>query len=495
MLTYSFEKIGHTPLYEHLYKCIREDILSGKLTADEKLPSKRNIAAHLGISVITVENAYSQLVAEGYIYSVPKKGYYVSKIDIPWSDNTRDHNTADTAAISGQKSQDVSINAASDSFYTSMIHDDTDHKEKPDIIADFTSNQTDQKYFPFSIWSKLIREVLSGSRYDLMKNSPPAGIPILRQAISDQLKSLHGINVSSDRIIVGAGTEYLYSLIIQLLGHDKIYGVEDPGYKKISSIYKSNNVQGEYIRLDEYGVIPEELEKNKIDVIHISPSHQFPTGITMPIGRRLRLLSWAAASPERYIIEDDYDSEFRLTGQPIPPLQTIDTMEKVIYINTFSKTLSSTVRISYMVLPEHLVSEYYKKLGFYSCTVSTFEQYTLAAFLRRGYFEKHINRLRMKYRAKNDALVRAFKEKINHTDLQIIGADAGLHFLIHLSINVNDRTFCHMAAERGIIIKALSDYYAHEEKNMGIFVMNYSSIEDSLIENIAETMSGLLSDI
>ena len=471
MLTYSFENIGRTPLYEHLYKCIRNDIISGNLKAGEKLPSKRNIASHLGISMITVENAYAQLAAEGYIYSMPRKGYFVSSIEVPFP-HLQKYDCAPDNSISGR--------------------DDLSHSVG-NIIADFTSNQTNAEYFPFSIWSRLIRELLSDSRYDLMRNSPPAGIPDLRSAISDQLRTMHGITVSPDQIIVGAGTEYLYSLIIQLLGYDKVYGMEDPGYRKIASIYKSNNVHEEYIRMDEHGIIPEELEKKGIDVIHISPSHQFPTGITMPVGRRYQLLSWASASPSRYIIEDDYDSEFRLAGHPIPPLQTIDRMEKVIYINTFSKTLSSTVRISYMVLPEHLAREYYRRLGFYSCTVSTFEQYTLAAFLQRGYFEKHINRLRTKYHAKRDMFIKALKDNISSDSLQITGADAGLHFLIRIPLNISDEAFCRLAADNGIIIKALSDYYALEKKNMGIFIINYSSLDDDETERTAKTISEIIS--
>ena len=203
------------------------------------------------------------------------------------------------------------------------------------------------------------------------------------------------MNVDPDQIIVGAGTEYLYGLLVKLLGTDKVYCVEDPGYKKISQIYECNNAKCLPVQMDEQGISVELIKKANAQIAHISPTHHFPTGITMPVNRRYELLAWANESSDRYIIEDDYDSEFRMNGHPIPPILSIDACEKVIYINTFSKSLTSTIRISYMVLPEHLANEFYRRLSFYSCTVSTFEQYTLARFISEGYFEKHINRMRL----------------------------------------------------------------------------------------------------
>ena len=195
------------------------------------------------------------------------------------------------------------------------------------------------------------------------------------------------MNVAPEQIIIGAGTEYLYGLLIQLLGFERTYAVENPGYDKISRIYRSHHVPCEPIAMDGQGVIIDELEKKKTDILHLSPSHHFPTGMIMPIGRRYELLGWASKSDSRYLIEDEYDSEFRFVGQQIPTLQSIDVLEKVIYMNTFSKTLASTIRISYMILPKHLMQRFYEKMSFYSCTVSTFEQYTLAKFIHDGYFE------------------------------------------------------------------------------------------------------------
>ena len=270
--------------------------------------------------------------------------------------------------------------------------------EEPHYFADFISNRTNHENFPFSVWAKLVREMVSGESATLLQPPPVGGIPELRKAIADHLYAFRGIGVSPEQIIIGAGTEYLYGLLIQLFGNTAIYAIEDPGYAKISKIYESHGVRVRHIPMDENGIRTEVLEASASDILHLSPSHHYPTGIVTSISRRYELLGWASKSEKRYIIEDDYDSEFRLLGRPIPALQSIDVMDKVIYMNTFSKSLSSTIRISYMVLPEKLLKMFYAKLGFYSCTVSNFEQYTLARFISGGYFEKHINRMRNYYR-------------------------------------------------------------------------------------------------
>ena len=378
MLTYSFVDIGSDSLYEHLYKCIKNDIIKGVLKVGDKLPSKRNFAKNLNISTITVENAYAQLMSEGYIYSIPKKGFFVCDIA---------KNLIDNEAT-------IKTNYKSDN--KGFINDSRYY------FADFLSNRTSKDNFPFSIWAKLMREVISEKNDELLVSSPGGGILELREAIADYLWQFRGMKVSPNQIIVGAGTEYLYGLLIQLFGRDKIFAVEDPGYKKISQIYKSNGIKCEFVPLDDEGISVKELEDREADIIHISPSHHYPTGKVMPISRRYEILGWASKSDSRYIIEDDYDCEFRLLGKPIPSMESIDVMEKVIYMNTFTKSLASTIRISYMVLPKNLLETFYSKLGFYSCTVSNFEQYTLARFIKEGYFEKHINRMRNFYRNKRD---------------------------------------------------------------------------------------------
>ncbi|MGN0330963.1 MAG: PLP-dependent aminotransferase family protein [Kineothrix sp.] len=455
MLTYSFADLGSDSLYEHLYKCIKNDVLQGNLKAGTRLPSKRSFAKNLGISTITVENAYAQLIAEGYIYSIPKKGYFVNDIK-----------TIAPPLVAEGPAANVCLPS-----------------QQSPYLADFTSNQTCSSSFPFSIWSKLIRELLRDSQIDLMTNPPCGGILPLRRAIACHLKDFHGLSVSPAQIIIGAGTEYLYSLIVQLLGIEKRYAVEDPGYHKIAKIYNSHHAPCEHISLDDSGISITGLEERSVDVIHISPSHHFPTGIVMPISRRYELLGWASKSEARYIIEDDYDSEFRLNGQPIPTLQSIDVLEKVIYINTFTKTLSSTVRISYMVLPMHLVSAFYSRLSFYSCTVSNFEQYTLARFIEHGYFEKHINRMRNYYHNKKDRLLSCIRNSPLASYVTISEEDAGLHFLLKINTRISDEEFCRKAGQNGIKISSLSQYYIHAPAAAEhIFVINYSSLEEDRME-------------
>ena len=455
MLTYSFTDIGSDTLYNHLYKCIKNDILSGSLDAGTRLPSKRSLAKNLGISVITVESAYGQLVAAGYIYALPKKGFFVADIK----------RAQEKKAASVLSAENVSLSSGNTSY-----------------LADFSSNQTDRENFPFSIWTKLIREILNENQKELVTNPPCGGILKLRQAIADHLKGYRNLHIEPEQIIIGAGTEYLYGLLIQLLGFDKKYAVEDPSYDKIYKIYARHQVTCNHIPMDESGIIIDELEKCHTDIVHISPSHHFPTGIVMPIGRRYELLGWASKSPDRYIIEDDYDSEFRMTGQPIPALQDIDVLERVIYINTFTKTLSSTVRISYMVLPKPLVNRFYKELSFYSCTVSNFEQYTLARFIEDGYFEKHLNRMRNYYHTKRDYLLNCIKESRFSSYVTIMEEDAGLHFIMKIDTPLSDREFCMYAEQKGIRLTALSHYYSLPTHVEHYFVINYSSVQEDRIK-------------
>lgn len=462
MITYSFTDTGTDSMYEYLYKCIKNDILQGTIQTGEKLPSKRSFAKNLGVSVITVENAYEQLIAEGYIYSLPKRGFYVTDVK---------KNTAPPKKTTVRGSLPLTEKA-------------------PDYLADFSSNQTQSELFPFTIWTKMIREVLNDSQMQLMTNPPCGGILPLREAICDYLKEFRGMNISPEQIIIGAGTEYLYGLLIQLFGREKIYAVENPGYRKIPQIYKSWQVPCEYIDMDNEGVKVSELEKKQADILHISPSHHYPTGIVMPISRRYELLGWASKSADHYIIEDDYDSELRLSGQPIPTLQSIDVSDKVIYMNTFTKTLASTVRISYMVLPETLLHKFYRKLSFYSCTVSNFEQYTLAKFIEEGYFEKHINRLRNYYHAKRDTLIHAIRESHLHALIRISGEEAGVHFLMEIKTEKTEKELIDCAKSQNIKLAPLSAYYQiPEEAPSNVYIINYSSIDINDSKEIMRRLS------
>ncbi len=449
MLTYDLTNTDGS-LYKAIYQHIKDDICSGKLSGNDKMPSKRTLADNLGVSTITVENAYDQLIAEGYLYTIPKKGYYVSDIsDIP------------KVRAPKQVKLDIVVPDAVDTGY-----------------IDLSSNRTDVNNFPFSIWARLMRETISLREKELLTMSFCAGVEELRSAIAGHLASFRGMAVDPDQIIVGAGTEYLYGLLCKLLGNDNIYCIENPGYSKVAQIYESNGAECRYADMDDKGISVDRLMETGANIAHISPTHHFPTGITMPISRRYELLAWASQSEDRYIIEDDYDSEFRLNGQPIPPLMSIDACEKVIYINTFSKSLTSTIRIAYMVLPAHLANLFYRKLSFYSCTVSTFEQYTLAAFIDRGYFEKHINRMRLHYGRKRAQFLEALKKELSENECRVIENDSGLHFIMEVNTGLSDRDFCAALLDRRIRIRAVTDYYSGGfGDNLHRFILNYSGLD------------------
>ncbi|MGM9583695.1 MAG: PLP-dependent aminotransferase family protein [Phascolarctobacterium sp.] len=464
MLTYSFANLQGESMYTHLYKCIKKDILAGTLKATEKLPSKRMLAKNLGISLITVENAYAQLLVEGYIYSEPKRGYYVAKLQQQLPPTT---NAPATQPIVAPK-EHITL-----SFAKSSVPADT---------------------FPYNTWARLLRNTLtSADEHALISDTAAGGVLPLRTALAKHLYQFRGLNVNPEQIIIGAGTQTLYNLIVQLLGRSHIYALEDPGYPQLAAIYRTNDVFCRYLPMDEQGISADVLENSGADILHITPSHQFPTGITMPVSRRYELLHWASQKSSRYIIEDDYDCEFRLFGRPIPPLQSIDQAEKVIYINTFSKTLAPTFRISYMVLPPHLASLFYEKLGFYSCTVSNFEQFTLAKFIEGGYFERHINRMRTYYRNKRDNLLQYLAQCPASKALQVEGENSGLHFLLHLATTASDSQLRQAAAEQGLQIKFLSDYYHHKlSDNSHTLLMNYTGIEDARLYPALDKLFGAL---
>lgn len=471
MLTYNMNRHGKEPLYEALYNAIKNDIQHRKLLPDEKLPSKRAFSKHLGISTITVENAYNQLLAEGYIYSIPKSGYYVSDIEPIVRERSRDNSS--TVSFSKEETCTSPKEAK---------------KQAPSIFADFSNNSICTKNFPFSIWTKLFRETMSENQEKLLSRSPSCGIYELRMAIANYLYGFRGMDISPEQIVVGAGTEYLYSLLIQLLGRSHIFAMEDPGYHKVARIYEANQVKIQYISSSKEGIDLSELFQSQASVVHLSPSHHFPTGVVTPIQTRLQLLRWANEQPERYIIEDDYDSEFRMLGRPVPTMQSIDQSDKVIYMNTFTKTLSPTIRISYMVLPKSLIPAFHQKLGFYSCTVSNFEQYTLAKFMEQGYFEKHINRMRTYYKNVRNAFLECIKKQ-NTPNVHILEEHAGLHFLLQIDTNIPDETLRKRALEQGLQLSFLSEFYQNQtDAPEHILLINYSAMETSKIKETIDRL-------
>jgi len=408
------------------------------------------------VSVVTVENAYSQLLAEGYIYPVNRSGYYAEK------DAAKKQPALKAAQPAEKKSE-----------------------EKKEI--DYTLSYLPSESFPFSVWAKLMRDtLLEGSSILLPPESK--GCYPLRKAISAYIYRSKGINAKPENIIIGAGTEYIYSLLVQFFGADKTFGLEDPGYKKTAAIYMANGARCKLLPLDKQGVSPSALKESGVNVLHITPTHHYPTGIITPIGRRQELLAWAEEGDNRYIIEDDYDSEFRFAGKPIPTLQSIDSAQKVIYINTFSKSLNPSMRISYMVLPDALIEKYEEKLGFYSCAVPAFEQLTLAKFIDGGYFERHLSRMRTLYKKRRDEIASAIYSLKKKNLLKLIPADTGLHFLLKTDSALSDGELKQKALERGVKIACLSDYSRLREKKYDHYILiDYSlaaAVDLSFLDDI-----------
>ncbi len=415
------------PLYEQLYKYIKTEITNGNYPYQTKLPSKRQLSSYLQCSQNTVQNAYSQLVAEGYIMSKPKSGYYVSKLDGVL--------TITKKSISSDESEASDLNCK----------------------YDFSHSGIDFESFPFSTWRKITKSVINEYDTDLLKPSSPQGNFNLRSSIASYLHNSRGVNCSPEQIIVSSGTEFLLQLLIQIFHKDCIYAIEDPGYEKLNMIFKSNRAKYVGIPLDESGMLPDALLKSNADVACVTPSHQFPTGNIMPIGRRIQLLNWANQIPKRYIIEDDYDSEFKYSGKPIPSLQGLDSGGKVIYIGSFSKSLTPAIRISYMVLPKPLLKIYIERLNFYLCPVPSVEQKVMHYFINEGYFERHLNKMRNLYKKKRESLISAIYNLL--PDAEVEGADAGLHVILKIKNGMNEEELVAAAQNQGVKVYGFSKFY------------------------------------
>ena len=452
MLTYDLKKAPGVPLYEALYRCIRGDIISGKLPAGTRLPSKRALAVHLEISKITVEAAYNQLSAEGYILPKEKVGYFVEQVE-----------TLSAPAPAAPAAQEETVAP----------------------LLDLATNAP--AHFPFSVWSRLQRQVLLDFGHQLLQPIPNNGCLALRQAIATHLSGFRGMQVDPENIIIGAGTDFLYNLIPQLLGQDKIYALEEPGYEKIHRIYSAAGAPVHRVKMDAQGVVPEAL--GNAQVLHFSPSHHFPTGIVTPMTRRQALLKWAA-NGEHWIVEDDYDCEFRFDTHPMPALY--GQSDRVIYINSFSKSLAPSIRMGYMVLPGALMEKFRHSLGFYSGTVSGFEQHTLARFLSQGHFEKHINRMRKFYKQQRNRLLQIIRTCPQKNILTIEEADAGLHFIVKVDTSLSDEALEQHCAGLGLKIRTLSRYYhgAVPEGSLHRIVVNYSGLQDGDLEKLEKILEG-----
>ena len=433
MLKYDFSQRGKISKYEYLYQCLKSDIINGVLSEGEKMPSKRELAAINGISIKTVMNAYDQLIMEGYLVSKERSGYYV----------VSDFNP-------GIRYQEIAIPLPAP-------------EEDEPWEANFTANTIVYEKFPFSTWTKVMRQVCAERGVNLMKRGDFLGSQHLRREIAKYLYHARGMIVSPDCIVIGTGIEYLYSKLIALLPANAVYAVENPGYRKIPHIYDGLNVQWAPIAMDADGIRMKSLRESGATVMHVSPEHHYPLGTVMSARRRQELLKWLQESPQHYIIEDDYDCEFRYRGHAIPALYSLDYSHRVIYMNTFSKTLSPAIRISYMVLPERLLQTYISSANFFSNTSSNLEQETLARFLADGYFARHLNRMRRYYFNQGNMLRQIISETPQIPAEEIAGIETGTHLLIRLNTQLPDQEIKLRARLKGINLCCLSEFCVTDE--------------------------------
>lgn len=437
MLTYNLKENKYITLYAK----IRDDILRGKIESGERLPSKRAFAAELGVSVVTVQLAYDQLLAEGYIYSKERSGYFVEKVE------------------------------------------KTDLSEPPPVVEmpierkkyalDLVDGSTPNELFPFTVWAKLMRAVLSDCGENLLSRPDLDGDSELKRAIAKYIYRARGIEVNPRYIVVGSGAEHLYGVIVQLLGRELEYAVENPSFKTISSVYSLNGARTIPVEVGLSGMSAEKLANTSAAVWHLSPSHQFPTGAVMPASARHAIIN-LARERGAYIIEDDYDSEFRLSGKPLKSMLSLSP-DRVIYVNTFSKTLAPSLRMGYMVLPPELYERYLKLFKDSACQVPLFEQKTLAAMLDKGFFERHIQTLKNHYRTVRAYVLEQIAALGERTE--IFNSDSGLHLVVRF-LDRTDGEIKSYADSNSIRIKCLDDYLiAPTSENFdGCAVINYAGL-------------------
>ncbi len=444
-------------LYEQIYEFIREEIRSGNLLTGEKLPSSRYLAESLQISRTTVDMAYGQLVSEGYLEARPKRGYYVCAMeglyDIPAADRILERLPGE-----GNRCRKDGVSGEAMVLSGERMSPGGKHAENAGKYRyDFSPNAIDMSLFPYMTWKKITKNILVDARSSLFSLGEPQGDRALRVTISRYLHASRGVNCGPEQIIIGAGNDYLLLLLEKILGRHIPVAMENPTYQKACRIFQSFAYPVSFIPMDESGMRTGALRESGAQLAYVMPAHQYPSGIVMPIGRRMELLKWASEREERYLIEDDYDSEFRYRSKPIPALRASDHNDKVIYIGTFSKAIAPAIRISYMVLPARLLRKYRETCSFYSSTVSRIDQAILNEFIRDGYFERYLNKMRKHYHGKQELLLGGLREM--EKDFVISGENAGLHILLTDKQNRSEEELQRRAEGVGIKVYPMGDFY------------------------------------
>lgn len=456
-MTIQLRTDGGKCLYQQIYEHIRQEIREGKLLAGERLPSTRSLAEYLQVARSTVNYAYDQLLSEGYIEACPNKGYFVCSLE-----------------------ELLDIDAVEETTRLSHTGERRGKADSEGVLYDFSPNGIDMSGFPFGVWKRITKNILNDGNSELFFPGESQGDYDLRVTISRYLHSSRGVNCTPEQIVVGAGHDYLLMLLEKLLGRKVRMAMENNTYKRACHIFRSFGYEIVTVDTDENGMKVSELGDKEADAAYIMPSHQFPTGVVMSVGRRMELLKWANRGQERYLIEDDYDSEFRYRGKPIPALQSLDEYGKVIYMGTFSKAIAPAIRVGYMVLPGKLLQRYFRNCYFYSCTVSRIDQRILNEFIKDGYFERHLNKMRKRYRAKHDLLLECLKPFRKRFD--ITGEDAGLHLLLKAKKKISEERLLQKAAERQVKVYGLSDSMVEQVSEHGTVLLGFGAMSSREIE-------------
>ncbi|RLL40399.1 PLP-dependent aminotransferase family protein [Oceanobacillus piezotolerans] len=458
MLSCPLDRNNGFPLYEQLYAYIKKEIAQGRIEYGTKLPSKRKLSEYLKISQNTIETAYEQLVAEGYIEGVPRKGYFVQAFE-------------DLEYIQSPSHPIKKV-----------------EKSEKKIKYNFHPGWIDTKNFPFSKWRRYLKNTMINENHSLLLLGNVQGDIEFREEIAKYLYHARGVQCSPEQIMIGAGSDILLQHLMQVFQNNTIYGVEDPGYHVISHLLKREKREVFPLEVDEEGVRVDPLMQSGVNVVYVTPSHHFPYGSVLSVNRRNKLLSWAMKDDNRYVIEDDYDSEFRYSGKSIPSLQSMDKGDKVIYLGSFSKSLIPSMRISYMVIPKRLLAQFKQAVSFYSCSVSRMDQYVLTQFMKNGDFERHLNRMRKIYRDKMERTldaIKPFDEKIKP-----IGEHSGLHIVLEIENGMSEQQLLNKAEENQIKVYPLSSYLLDKRKeNPPRIILGFAGISE---EHLEEAIRSLL---
>ncbi|PCF35411.1 GntR family transcriptional regulator [Staphylococcus delphini] len=451
MLMFDINQRADQPIYIQLYDNIKQSIINGRMHEGEKLPSKRQLSQYLSVSQTTVENAYAQLVDEGYIYSQPKSGFFVSDIEtLPLT------NKAPLAAFHSQRNI------------------------TPEPAYAFNLGMIDQAHFPFDQFRKYAKEAFEELQFHLVEPGHKQGDDALRAQISRYLFHSRGVQSTPEQVIVASSTEQLLSIITDLLPGQKEMMLEDPIYPQVHQVLKRKHIPYRFVPVEKDGIAMNTIENASQHIVYITPSHQFPTGVTMSLKKRMRLLKWASADPQRFIIEDDYDSEFRYEGKPIPALQSLDQTGSVIYVSTFSKSISPTIRVAYAVLPESLIQHYQTIENIEGGTVPRHTQYIVSQFIETNQFERHLNRMRKIYRHKRDRILQPLKQ---HPALfNISGEKTGMHFILTIKNGWSEAQCIKQLKHYDINMIPLSHYLYETQQVQPQFVVGFGGIHESEIE-------------